>query len=307
MKILVASDAAEVRKTLGRALQAGDHDCIFADKGGNVIEQVYKEFPDVIILDTQFTDRGGLDLLALLKDAPSTRDIPVLLSPPRRRLGQMSKGYGMGAFDYLHRPYLDEEILAKMDIIATTAERVRDMENKLRQDALTGVLNRRTFMERFNEEIDWASRYREPLSFMILDIDHFKKVNDTYGHMSGDEVLRQVAQTTADNAGNDAVVGRFGGEEFVVLASNRPLPEAVELAERIRSAVQSRRFVCAGPDTLANLSITISVGVTAYSPDTGSTIDSMIAQADDALYAAKDSGRNRVVARGPFIPSGAGE
>ncbi len=307
MKILIASEAADVRKTLGKILQAQEHECVFADRCGGIIDRVYQELPDVVVLDTQCTRKGGLDLLGRLKSAPSTRDIPVLLSPPTRCMKDMAKGYRTGAFDYIIRPYLAEEILAKIDHIAASAERVKGIENQLQHDVLTGLFNRRFFMERFQEELDWASRYQEPLSFMILDIDHFKKVNDTYGHMSGDEVLRQVAQATADTAGSEAIPGRFGGEEFVVLLPNKSLDEATALAERIRSDVQNHRFVCTGVDTVVNLSITVSVGVTSFSSGSGSTIDSMVAQADGALYAAKGGGRNRVVVRDASEPVGAGE
>jgi diguanylate cyclase (GGDEF)-like protein len=173
---------------------------------------------------------------------------------------------------------------------------VKELENRLNRDYLTGLYNRRFFMDRFREELDWVSRYKEPLSLLLLDIDHFKKVNDQYGHICGDEILRQVAQKVLSVVGLEATAGRFGGEEFIVLLPNVPMEEAMAMAERLRAEIQNNLFDCSCNDTSVNLTVTVSLGVTTCNSADGLTLDQMIAQTDDALYAAKEGGRNRVVA-----------
>jgi diguanylate cyclase (GGDEF)-like protein len=152
-------------------------------------------------------------------------------------------------------------------------------------DALTGLWNRRKFNELVAGEVARAHRYSQPLSLGLLDVDHFKRVNDTYGHDVGDAVLRELADVVRGQVRSVDVVARWGGEEFVVLGPGVPVAGCAELAERIRAAAAGHMFPAVGR-------VTVSVGVTEYTH--GDTPDSLFARADKALYAAKDGGRDRV-------------
>jgi len=173
-------------------------------------------------------------------------------------------------------------------IISDISER-KQAEQQLREyaenDALTGVLNRRKFYEILEQEQERALRYARSLSLIMFDIDHFKAVNDTYGHAAGDAVLKRTASVVADNIRKSDILGRIGGEEFAILATETAIESALALAEKIRSALEKTDH-----DTVGI--ITVSIGVSAY--DMGLSMDEFVRRADESLYAAKNSGRNRV-------------
>jgi diguanylate cyclase (GGDEF)-like protein len=160
-------------------------------------------------------------------------------------------------------------------------------------DGLTGLNNRRSFFELAENEFDRFKRYKYPLSAFMIDIDHFKKVNDTYGHAIGDKVLVHLAQKLRDLLRNADIIGRYGGEEFVVLLPESNLEASTKVAERIRKTIEAETIKT---DKFGDISITISIGVsnfTSKAEDLASVIDN----ADKALYEAKKDGRNRVVAK----------
>jgi two-component system cell cycle response regulator len=294
MKILIADKAQDAREILGTILEEQEYQCFFADKECDLIDKVYQELPDIIILDDRNGKHACFDIVRKLKSAPSTRDIPVIISSSRRSPLALAKGYQLGAYDYIYRPYFREEILARISNIIDSCQRMKTLGDKLDRDYLTGLYNRKFFMDRFAEEIAWSMNYKEPLSIMLLDVDHFKKVNDTYGHSCGDEVLRQVAQTAASVARPEHVAARYGGEEFILLMPNLPRHEAAGIAEEMRRSVQDHEFTCDDRGNPVHLSATISIGVSTLDPGGESTLDRMIDQVDKALYAAKEAGRNRV-------------
>jgi diguanylate cyclase (GGDEF)-like protein len=304
MKILIAARTTDDAEALGKILHEEGYECQFVGNGPEIIDKVYQEPPDAIILDTKCNQQGCLELLKKLKSAPSTWDIPVILSSPQRVPATLSKGYRLGAYDFIFRPYLREEILARVCNVTSAFERVKALEGQLNRDDLTTLYNRRFFMERFQEEVTWSMRYKEPLSLILLDIDHFKKVNDNYGHSCGDEVLKQVALTAQSVAGPGPVAARYGGEEFIILLPNTSQEESREVAEKLRALVQSKDFCCTCDNAIVHLALTVSIGVTTYDPRAMLTPDRVINLADDALYAAKEGGRNRVVVQCCAEPAG---
>jgi diguanylate cyclase (GGDEF)-like protein len=179
---------------------------------------------------------------------------------------------GSLAFLLMHKERADEETAR----LATT-------------DPLTGVFNRRTFIELAEQELARARRSGAPLALMMLDLDHFKRVNDTYGHLVGDEVLVSFTRLIRECVRRGDLVVRYGGEEFCVLLPGTPLPAAHALAERIRAATAARML------TTLPFRVTVSIGLTAYAGGAQVALDNLLARADGALYRAKDEGRNRVV------------
>lgn len=290
MKVLIAENAQDA-KEICTILKNEGYECAIVEKSREIIDKVYTELPNLIILSLRLSHPSGLEILKKLKSAPSTRDIPVILSASARCTKSLARGYKLGAFDYISKPYFKEEILARVRNIACTNSRVVELERLLDRDYLTGLYNRRFFMERFVEELAWSVRYHEPLSVFMIDIDHFKKVNDTYGHACGDEILKQTAKTLTSSLRTEDIVARYGGEEFIVLLSNTNADGAMTAAENLRSAVQQVDFCCSD----IHLRLTISIGVATYDYGSELSIDAIIGRADNALYAAKKDGRNRVV------------
>ncbi|MEW5745666.1 MAG: diguanylate cyclase [Nitrospirota bacterium] len=290
MKVLIAETTAETKGILGRMLQDEGYSCCFVRNGCDIIDRVYHEAPDVIFLPAHLSDACSLKILEKLKSAPSTRDIPVILISMRRGQKTLARGYQLGAYDYISRPYFKEEVIARLRNILYLRRKSKEIEEMMDHDYLTGLYNRNFFTARLNEELSWSACYHEPLSVMMLDIDHFKRINDTHGHRCGDEVLRHLAEILLITARREDITGRYGGEEFIILMSNTGRDAAAALGEELRNAVQGERFFCREE----RIPVTISIGI-ATSPGLEELQpDTIIGQADRALYAAKESGRNRV-------------
>ena len=167
----------------------------------------------------------------------------------------------------------------------------RQMFESASRDALTGIYNKRLFLERLKSEFAFAQRHGAPLSLILFDLDHFKQVNDTYGHLAGDRVLSMVAAAVEPIIRSEDVFARYGGEEFAVLSRSTDPPSAAVVAERIRALVEGSAFVFEG----VPIAVTVSVGLSAMPNSQIHSLEDLIARADAALYAAKNAGRNRVV------------
>lgn len=190
-------------------------------------------------------------------------------------------------------------ILIMEDISAQkeTEEKMKQLnellEHRASTDPLTGIFNRLRFNEYLEREISEARRYRHSLALIMFDIDHFKLINDTHGHQAGDTVLRELAAVVAANIRDVDVFSRWGGEEFMILSAHTDLGNGLQLAEKLRKAIEQHRFVGTG-------TLTCSFGVTQYAE--GDTVESLTRHADAALYHAKNSGRNRVSAFEERVP-----
>ncbi len=172
---------------------------------------------------------------------------------------------------------------------------VSQMYESATQDGLTGVYNKRFFHERLEQEFAYHQRHATPMALIMLDIDHFKQVNDTYGHQTGDFILRKLAEMCAKQCRTEDIFARYGGEEFAVILRQSSRQDAIDMAERIRKTVELINFEYAGPDGPVSIRVTISAGVSEQSSQTPSTT-SLVEIADQNLYKAKQAGRNRVCA-----------
>jgi two-component system cell cycle response regulator len=294
--VLVVEDSAVIRVLVRRMLVAGGHTVVEAAGGADALAVCREQQPDVVLLDVEMPEMSGWDVLAAMKADPDLRDVPVVFLTGRSDTTDMVDGLRLGAHDYLRKPCEPTELLARVQ----AAARVKRLQDELRQrnedldrisrtDALTGLRNRRHVEEYLAKLTSLARRNVEPIAVLVIDIDHFKSVNDTHGHDAGDAVLREVASRMLDSVRLEDLVGRWGGEEFLVVLPNTADQGAAELAERLRQVVADTPCRLADGDAVQ---VTISVGCAASLIDDAGRL---VRSADTAMYEAKQTGRNRVV------------
>lgn len=253
---------------------------------------------DLVLCDLEMPRIDGFKFLAMMKARPEFQDVPVLILTGMDDRELKVKGLGQGASDYITKPFDPEELVARVkvhlkikhlqDDLKRSNELLLELSNT---DHLTGLFNRRYLMESLDKELQRAVRKQGCLSLILLDIDYFKSVNDTFGHVQGDVVLQKVSQQLQKELRGYDIAARYGGEEFIAVLPDASLKEAVFVAERIRGAIEQLKFV----GDISHLRLTASLGVAEFeAPDCNNGVDAFIKQADDALYRAKANGRNRV-------------
>lgn len=248
--------------------------------------------PDLILLDVTMPGMDGYEVCLQLKDNAATRDIPVIFITALTDQGNEAFGLQLGAVDYIIKPVNAPIVrarirnhLALQRARAELAIKNEELEQLSIRDKLTGLYNRRKLDESLEQEITRAGRYDRPLSVIMLDLDHFKAVNDTHGHPAGDAVLIETASRLQAALRTSDILGRWGGEEFLIFCPETGLPAAVGLAARLQNDFAANEFPAAG-------CLTASFGVAAHRA--GDRPEDLLARADAALYCAKNNGRNRV-------------
>jgi diguanylate cyclase (GGDEF)-like protein len=249
---------------------------------------------DLILLDVVMKNMSGYEVLTELKENDKTKEIPVIFITGREGTGEEAKALSSGAVDYIRKPIIPEIVTLRVGIHMQLITQMRIIERFSLTDGLTGVNNRRCFDQQLEIEWNRAARNGAPLSMLMLDIDHFKKFNDNYGHLNGDHALKTVANVLTETIqrGTDYVF-RWGGEEFAVILPETPAPGALNVAEKIRTNISATPIVM-GKD---NVQITTSVGVSTIVPDPNTYpygAAKFCEGMDKALYRAKENGRNRV-------------
>ena len=297
--ILIIDDSVTVREQIILALKPYNlfdhyHE---AEDGLDGFKKVLSSPVDLILCDLEMPRIDGFKFLTMIKARPEAVNVPVIILTGMDDRERKLKGLEQGASDYITKPFDREELVARVkvhlkikklqDELKRSNELLLDLSNT---DHLTGLYNRRYMVEALDKEVQRSVRKGGTLSLILLDIDHFKQVNDRFGHLQGDVVLQRVALTMKKELRTYDVAARYGGEEFVAILPDSALQESVLAAERIRLAVQSTTFD--GP--LAPLCLTASLGVAFFTGEHSVTVDGFIKQADDALYRAKANGRNRV-------------
>jgi two-component system, cell cycle response regulator len=296
VKVLVAEDDVTSRSILAAVLTKCGFDPVVVEDGGAAWVILQRpEAPRLLLLDWSMPEMDGVEICRRLRDKNVSDPPYVVLLTARGRKSDIVAGLEAGANDYVAKPYDTEELLARIRV----GQRMLEMQSNLieAQDALrhqamhdflTGVFNRRAIRDRLQQEISRAEREDGSLSVGMFDIDHFKNINDAHGHQAGDEALVAFSRLIQGGLRKYDCVGRYGGEEFLVIAPGAIGPDAESVYERLRARI-------AGAEIATNaesIALTVSIGV---APGTGqSTVDALLAAADAALYRAKAGGRNRV-------------
>ena len=294
-RILLVEDSLVVRASLKHRLQTQGFDVAEAEDGPTALRLVADTPPDVILLDIELPGMDGYEVLARLKADDGLRDVPVVFLTGRTSSDEMVRALSLGAHDYLRKPFEEAELLARV----RAALRVKGLQDELRMragelakaarvDSMTGLYNRRHLDEQLRAACSAAQRHGHGMGVVMLDVDRFKQINDGMGHAAGDSVLQELAKRLQAAVRAEDVVGRWGGEEFLVVLPQTPSEGTRMLAERLLAAISGAPFQVGDS---AQLSVTVSVGCTT-SP--GETPEVVVARADEALYAAKAAGRDRV-------------
>lgn len=293
--VLVADDSATVRALVRLELEAAGYEVLEAQAGDEVLETVRAQRVDTVLLDVEMPGLDGFQTIAALKADPLAADVPVVFLTGRAGTDDVLGALRAGAHDYLRKPPDTGELLARVasavevtELRAELQRRAEELDRLSRTDHLTDVFNRRHLDGTLQAMVASSRRHHFPVSALLVDVDHFKQVNDRHGHEAGDLVLQAVASTLGAALRIGDVLGRWGGEEFLVLAPHTDLAGAGVLAERLRKHVAA--LVVQTPD--GPVPVTVSIGgATATAP--GVAADVVLRTADEQLYAAKEAGRNR--------------
>ncbi len=300
--VLVAEDDTASREIMGRLLQRSGYRVLAARDGAEAAELMTGEVR-VAVLDWMMPGMDGLALCRRIKSTPETACTYAIMVTAKAEKADLVAALAAGADDYMSKPVDHDELLARVRAAERIAERevsltsaYREISGRACRDSLTGLHNRRHFDDALSEAVDGARVTEGALSLLMLDVDHFKQVNDVYGHHVGDEVLRKIADAVAGQVrGRLDTVARYGGDELAVIAPGTLVVGASILAERILRHVAQVRVKAA--DHL--ISVTVSIGTAALTAQilgADDPVTALIEEADMRLYQAKHAGRNRVAA-----------
>lgn len=301
MKILIADDDITSRSLLAGILKKNGHEVTAVVNGKEAWEHMQlPDAPHLAIIDWIMPEMDGPDVIRNIRTIPTDFPPYLIMLTAKGSKEDIIQGLNAGANDYLSKPFDPGELHARIgvgqrmiELQTSVLESREKLAHEASHDPLTGLLNRRAILERLGIELERAKRNQARLVVTMLDIDHFKSINDTHGHHAGDVVIQALAKIMTDNVRKYDMVGRVGGEEFLIILPVNEQGQETDcqaILERLRITVQGNTI-----DAQASqpLKITISIGAAVARPD--DTIDTLLDKADTALYAAKNEGRNRLV------------
>lgn len=282
-KVFIVDDDVAVCRLFSQMLTRFGYETVAETDGRKAMQRLHSEAFDIVLLDLRMPDVDSIALLRQIKH--DFEDLPVIIVTGHGSIENAIESVRAGAIDFVTKPVE----MSVLDIRIKKA--LEHMHNRrlATTDGLTGLYNYRTFSERLAQEVDRASRYHRPLSLIMLDIDHFKLFNDTYGHPQGDNALINLARVLQRLSRASDVVARYGGEEFVLILPETDRANAIALGHRLRAYIEQQRF---SDDGSPASNLTVSIGIATYNPT--HTKETLLEAADMALYRAKRAGRNRV-------------
>ncbi len=267
-----------------------EYDVIPSTSGEDALALIKEESIDLVLLDILMPGMDGYTVCQRLKNQPDTKDIPIIFITAKSDEESIEKAYDMGGTDYVTKPFKPKELLARVKVQLKLQDVLRELDFLATRDSLTGIYNRRKFFQLAEQMYADAS---DDLYVVMIDIDHFKRVNDKYGHQTGDIALKTITSTISQALPDSSLFGRMGGEEFAVLLKASDQNQAMEMTSLLQQKVREIPINTEGGLTI---SCTISSGVTRKQEDIVS-LDHLLRLADKALYKAKEGGRNRSIFR----------
>lgn len=288
-KVMVVEDSAPFRNSLKKILTSLQFH-VFTAAHGEEAMSYFADNPDIrlVVCDYRMPVKDGLEVLKEIRAAGDKNQIGVLMmtSPSENVNGAIF--LKNGANDFIAKPFVKEELICRVNNLIEAMENINQIADFANKDFLTGVYNRRYFYDNMNEYVAYAEERAEPYAVAMLDIDHFKEINDACGHDSGDRVLKTLAKKLIDETKNGDLIARFGGEEFCIVLKNVSNEEAVKFFVNLRANIAS----CNVQLKKEQINFTVSIGVAFGRSDY--KLDELLELADEALYRAKENGRNRV-------------
>ena len=305
INLLVVDDSKVSRTEVIRALNGEKSlGTIFeAENGLQALKRLSSQKIDLILSDVVMPGMDGFKLLISLRDHEEWNTIPVILLTSQNELEDRVKGLELGAWDYLIKPANPLELLTRARVMLRIKTLQDKLKNRIRQlerlsivDGLTGLYNKKYLYEFIRREIKRTERFGMIMFCIMMDVDHFKKVNDTYGHPCGDTVLKELGAILGDVIRGYDFAARFGGDEFTVVLPQQSNRKDVQIiAERLRQTINNHPFTLKSKSKRPPIQITVSLGVAAFPDKNITDYESLIERADEALYQAKLQGRNRIV------------
>ncbi len=299
MKILIAEDDPTSRMILTAVASEWGYETLAVEDGAEALEVLQAEEPPrLLLIDWEMPKLNGLALCKHIRETGTSNPPYIILLTARTGTDDIVEGLKSGANDYISKPFENAELQARLQV----GRRMLDLQDELNHakeamaflanyDELTGLMNRRAIMKTLAQEIERSKRNLQPVYICMCDIDHFKNINDTHGHVAGDAVLKEIAQRFNTSLRPYDQCGRYGGEEFLIIINSEE-DHVQKLFERLRQAIADTPFM----HEQTAINVTISCGVALYSPPTDERNSTqLLTHADTALYEAKNTGRNRTV------------
>lgn len=289
--VLVIDDSQDIHDLIAVRLKPEGVRLLHALDAEPGIALARQERPDLLLLDLDLPGESGLELCRRFKNDPELSAIQVIFLTGTVDVATKVLAFDAGASDYITKPFDGVELRARVRSALRTKRLLDLLATRAQLDGLTGLWNRAYFDARLSEECELARRHKRPLALIMLDVDHFKNLNDSYGHPFGDAVLIRLARVLVSSTRRSEIACRYGGEEFAIILRETPLHGAREVAERIRAALAAEVFTPKGEPLHISASLGVSACAGGESPPQPADLT---AAADKALYQAKHGGRNRV-------------
>ena len=297
IKVLVADDSAVSRKLVELTLHEKQYSLVFAESGREALDLFAEHRPALVIVDWIMPDLTGLEICQHIRSKSQASYTYIILLTGKSEKESVVEGLAAGADDYLTKPFHHEELIARVGVGLRIIGLQREIEAKnllLKElaltDALTSLPNRRAIEDWATRQLSGAARYGFSFWVALADLDHFKTVNDTYGHDAGDVVLKSFSEILKSNSRQSDICGRIGGEEFLLVLTHTTEENAKRVIDRVRAELEATQFNFDGN----NLKVTASFGLAGFAGTRAPDFNRLVAQADAALYSAKRQGRNRL-------------